>query len=59
MLLIKMMKVILNAECGTRSAERSAKHSAKFALTCKLNWLSPAKFPSGAKFAYRELMLQI
>ena len=39
------------------SAERSAKHSAKFALTCKLNWLSPAKFPSGAKFAYRELMV--
>ena len=47
----------MNAECGVRNAERSAKHSAKFALMCKLNWLSPAKFPSGAKFAYRELMV--
>ena len=47
----------MNAERGVRNAERSAKHSAKFALTCKLNWLSPAKFPLGAKFAYRELMV--
>ena len=68
---LKLRKQGKNDKCGTRSAEygttlfecrmqnaeRSAKHSAKFALICKLNWLSPAKFPSGAKFAYRELMV--
>ena len=50
-------KDYISAERGVRNAERSAKHSAKFALRCKLNWLSPAKFPLGAKFAYRELIV--